>query len=1547
MSIPGGLQCPAGNESRPSEQPPGVDSDASGPAPPPDGPVPHPSFTENRGQFGDWPARFFAHGGACSVALGEGWVAYDIHGQDPTSMGGTVVRVTFEGASGAVPEGEGPPGPVSHYLHGRDPARWVTDVPSHGSVRYADLWDGVDLEFRLEGRMLKYEFTVAPGADPSPVVMAYEGADSLGVCGETGDLLVRAGGATLRDHAPLSYQEAGGERVAVPSSYRLLEGGRVAFGLGGYDPGLPLVIDPGMLFSTFLGGAGGDTGDDVAVDNAGHVYVVGNTSSSGFPVTPGACDTSLNSTEAFVSRFSANGSSLEYSTFIGGSGDDGASGVAVDDEGAVYVVGTTDSSDLPVTSGAFCTTLSGWTDAFALKLNVTGSSLEFSTYVGGSLSDEARAMGLDANGSAYIAGWTVGSDFPEVDGSFRRTGNDTDAFLVKLKADGSGLEYSCLLGGALDDIASDLTVDGDGNAYVTGRTNSWDFPSKSGYQPDFSSRYYALHYDPLRQRPPRPDAFVTKLNAKGSSMVYSTFLGANQTDTGNGIDVDAEGHAYVVGCTNSGAFPTEPAQSYPTEWRSSRDSFVLKLGAMGGNMVYSRVLNITYDDEARAVAVDSEGCAHVTGCVMGRGNLQTTPDAFQPRNGSAVEDAFVLRLDGLGDKVVYASFLGGDGRDYGNALEVDRDGLLYVAGSTFSATGFPTTPEAYDSVSDADSSGTPVSDAFVCKLDIAVPFLVNDTSPHPATTGDPYTFNLTMGDNAGVAEAGVLYRFGTEGNWTPVDLALTWGDDRNGSWTATIDIPLHSIAPLYYQGWANDTSGLNTTLRNWSIRVADNDLPTLENLTPATGGTGNEFNLSVRVVDNVNITKVAALYWLGSLIDPSSDPWVLAEPAAGPDVGVHNFTVVLPRYSTEPLLYRFWANDSSMNWNMTEVLELRVVDDDGPLLTADPLPEEVTTGQELELRVHVRDNIGVESVRFRWWYTIIDHSGPITWPMEAMAVDSGGNGIYRATFQVPLWTVYSFVQPIGLRFQATDTSGNNGTSRTLTLVVRDDDPPYLIEDLSPGEATTGDPFNLSVRVWDNVRTEAVWVRYWFGRGRAVDLPLSGGEQGVWNATISVPHAWVGLHYVYGASDSSGNVNWSRQWDLQIVDNDPPEVVGDSSDEAVTTGGALAFEVRVEDNLFVQRVRVLYWFGDGERRELELAGVGLGSGNNGTYRASLNVSLNATGPLTYVVEATDGGGNVRTTGERTVKVLDDDRPWFGDDLSDAEAWRGEMFHLDVEVGDNVGMGELWCEWWFGEGGHLNESVPLDATIAIDVPLDPAGPLRYRFAARDADGNWNRTEVFEREVLNAPPGLTGLVVWNVTEEQDEELDLREFIEDRDDAVWTVTVESPDANVTIEVCTLRVCHDVWVPDYVVGIGLDDGRDTTWHNVTVHVVPVNDPPRLHVVTRNGSTFDHRAETAHFREGRHDVLVVHALDEDGDALTYSWQRNGVEVATGQELRYRDLPLGSYRLTLHVSDGTDESTYQFMVVVTEEAEVSPPWVWVVVLLVVVVVALAALLVRRS
>jgi hypothetical protein len=402
---------------------------------------------------------------------------------------------------------------------------------------------------------------------------------------------------------------------------------------------------------------------------------------------------------------------LLYGTFLGGSNWDEGYDIAVDASGAVYVTGMTVSADFPVTPGTFDTTYNGGTmfgyDAFLAKLNVAGSALlDYATFLGGSGDEQGRAITVDGGGMAYVTGYTDSSDFPATLGALDTTHNGGyDVFVVKLSAAGSALVYATFLGGSGGDLGHGIAVDGSGAAYVTGYTTSSDFPATLGALDTTHNGGY--------------DAFVVKLSAAGSALVYATFLGGSGGDLGHGIAVDGSGAAYVTGYTTSSDFPTTPG-AFDISHNGSDDAFVAKLNVAGSDLDYATFLGGSGDEVGHSIAVDGSGAAYVTGETYSS-DFPTTPGAFDTSFNGGYSDAFVARLSPIGSALDYATFLGGSNRyDSGNDVAVDGSGAAYVTGKTDSS-DFPTTPDAFDT----DFSG--ISDAFVVKLNLPCPPLAYGT----------------------------------------------------------------------------------------------------------------------------------------------------------------------------------------------------------------------------------------------------------------------------------------------------------------------------------------------------------------------------------------------------------------------------------------------------------------------------------------------------------------------------------------------------------------------------------------------------------------------------------------------------------------------------------------------------------------------------------------------------------------------------------------------------------------------------------------------------
>ncbi|MDO8586521.1 MAG: SBBP repeat-containing protein [Armatimonadota bacterium] len=623
------------------------------------------------------------------------------------------LRVTFVDSQDAVVEGWNQlPGKLN-YLIGSQPLTWKTNVPTFGGVIYRGVWPGVDVVYRGEDRRLKYDVYVSPGADLRRIGFRYKGVSGLELARD-GALLIHTAIGMLREARPQVYQEKNGERTWLDSSF-VIHGETVGFEVEDRDPSLPLVIDPAtdLVWSTFLGGSGDDSGvAGVALDSSGNVYLAGWTTSTNFPTTGGAYDTSQNgSYDAFVAKLNASGSSLVYATFIGGSSSEGAYAIALDSSVCVYITGGTSSSDYPITTAAYDKTYNGNVDVFVSKLSADGSSLLASTFLGGSVATESPSgLRLDSSGGAYVAGSTNSFDFPTTSGAYDTTWNTaydplnnplTDVFVTKLASDLSSLSYSTFLGGAntvgpYTESAFDIAVDSSGCAYVVGDTCSTDFPTTTGALRTSHNGAY--------------DSFVTKLNASGSSLAYSTFLGGMTGRTeAVGVTVDSSGLAYVTGRTQALDYPTTSGSYQPARTGSS-NIILTKINPSGSGVVDSTLFGGSVNaDCGYAVALDSSGYVYLTGKASST-NFPATIDAYDPTCDG--DDAYVAKFNASLSTLLYSTLLGGTALNGESALGivVDSSGNAYVAGGTTSS-DFPTTTGTYDT---SYNGGT--VDAFASKI---------------------------------------------------------------------------------------------------------------------------------------------------------------------------------------------------------------------------------------------------------------------------------------------------------------------------------------------------------------------------------------------------------------------------------------------------------------------------------------------------------------------------------------------------------------------------------------------------------------------------------------------------------------------------------------------------------------------------------------------------------------------------------------------------------------------------------------------------------------
>lgn len=567
------------------------------------------AFEKNNGQA---PAAtdFLARGAGYGVALSQGNAHISL--QRAGKAAPAAIDLVLVGARhGLKAAGRKALPGTANYFIGNDPSRWRTDIPTFGRVEYSGVYQGVDLAYYGHQGRLEYDFIVAPGARPDVIRIALQGAHGLRI-DSGGSLVLETGGAPVSFRKPVSYQNIAGARQPVNSSYKVTGSNQVGFSLGSYDTHYPVVIDPSLVYSTYLGGSGFDYGTAIAVSSAGNAFVTGYTSSMDFPTENPEQSFFPGYSAIFVAELAANGASLVYATYLGGSDYDYPYSIAVDSTGAAYVTGLTESYDFPVMNALY-PSLNGPEDAFISKFSPDGSTLVYSTYLGGSGSDYALSIAVDSASNAYVAGSTQSSDFPTSSGAYQTASGGSCSFVAKLNAAATALTWSTYFGQTCSAQTTAIAVDSQLAVYLTGAAFP-GLPVTSGApQPTFGGGEH--------------DAFMAKLDSGGDSLLYCTYLGGSQTDTGTSIAVDSTGDAYATGLTQSTDLPVTGFVLQAASG-GGYDAFVAELNPTGTAWQYLTYLGGQRDDYGYGIALDSSGDAFVAGYTLS--NNLTVTGAVQP-----------------------------------------------------------------------------------------------------------------------------------------------------------------------------------------------------------------------------------------------------------------------------------------------------------------------------------------------------------------------------------------------------------------------------------------------------------------------------------------------------------------------------------------------------------------------------------------------------------------------------------------------------------------------------------------------------------------------------------------------------------------------------------------------------------------------------------------------------------------------------------------------------------------------------------------------------
>ena len=787
------------------------------------------TFEANRGQF-DAPVRFLSRTSRYTMFLTPNETVLQLRDAGAER---DVVRWHLGGAS-SDPQmrGEQPLETRTNYFRGNDRRNWRTDVENFGQVRYERVYPGVDLVFRGNQGQVEYDFTLAPNANPKQIRFAFDGVQSMNV-DKTGALILHTPHGQLVQSRPLAYQDIDGHRRIVDARYRV-SGKSVGFALGSYDRSKPLVIDPVLVWSTYLGGSIEDYAFALATDSSGNVYITGTAGSTDFPTVNPIYGTKGYDWDVFVAKINAAGTAVVYSTYLSANGwNEYGQGIAVDASGNAYVTGATNATDFPgVTAGSIQPTFGGTgsnRDAFALKINAAGNAIVWATYLGGAGDDLADGITVDSSGNTYIAGETQGS-VPWIGaGAIQSTyaGGYYDGFVIKIDSSG-GKVWSTYLGGSDDDYTEAIRIDGSGNAWIGGSTASTSWPGVSGSSLQSSNAGSV-------------DATITEINAAGTAITYATFLGSGGYDYLAGMVLDSSGNIYATGYTDSTSFPGVTGSSIQPSNAGSYDIWVAKLNSTATSVTWATFLGGSSWDEGMKLDVDSSGNVYLNGSTASTDF--PTSNAIQPAFGGGDDDALAVKINAAGTAVVWSTYLGGSDADqsYGGAL--DSAGNYSVSGLTASS-AFPGT------------SGSAIQPAYGGGYDGWVAKIGNSASPSLSSinpsSGVPGTQVTLTGSGFGAVQ-------GTGSVWLGNKLAgsiVSWSDTQVVATVAT-----------------NVASGSASVQQagTWSSSIAFTIItPTISSISPSSGVPGTQVTINGT---NFGATQGSGQVWLGSTYAGSIVSW--------------------------------------------------------------------------------------------------------------------------------------------------------------------------------------------------------------------------------------------------------------------------------------------------------------------------------------------------------------------------------------------------------------------------------------------------------------------------------------------------------------------------------------------------------------------------------------------------------------------------------------------------------------------------------------------------
>ncbi len=860
----------------------------------------------------------------------------------------------------------------------------------------------------------------------------------------------------------------------------------------------PDTFDP-LKFSTYVGGTDVDWAHSIAIDQNGSYIVAGYTNSQDFPTTQGAYSRAhAGNEDVYVLKLSSDGRTLEWSTLIGGTGQDIPWDIDVGPDGEVYVTGHTTSDLFPTTQGAFSRDLNGDQDAFVLCLSSDGSTLHYSTYLGGEGDDKGTSVIALPDGSVIVGGQTESFTFPTTSGAYDRTLNGFyDVFVSKLSWDGKTLKASTYLGGSYTEKEPKMALDGFGNIWLAGSTSSLDFPTSPGVFQD--------------QAKIGLDIFVTAMSPDLDGIGVSTLVGEDGNDVPRSIDIGPRGELLVAGFTTSLTFP-DPSDPPVLVNSGETDGFLLVLQSDLRTLTSSILVGGGNFDVVRTALFDGRGNIHVTGYTNST-DLPVTPDAYKAWKTGDDHDMFYIRSNATDLGGTYSSYLGSAMGDFGMELALDAYGLPVLVGHSRSDT-FPVTPNTYD------GSYNGAGDIVVLCLTLDRDPPRTDEEAPPAQV--PVDLLLYVGAN--VTDATGVARVQVEFQFDDGEPFLQDAEPYGIRYIAIAIVP-DTVRMVHYYFIAYDVLGQVAYGEPWTVVVPDWLRPeVVEDLTVEEGTTGDPLELRVQLRDNRAVHTAQAEYFIDDELVVEDMQLESGSP------GIWTHVVDLPETSTAPFRYRFNLSDMAGNFNVSTWDQVAVLDNDAPVLDGPELPEVAMPGSIVTIQVNASDNIAMVSARLEYYEgsgqaQVIEVPTPIGTRIVVDVIMPDGRGDL-------LFTLY-----------AEDGAGNEA-SVSGVISFRDFRPPRIIRTVYADAATTGDPFLVEWVVEDETMVSQMWVYYMFGEGPRQDYNYLQAAE-TYAATLEIPvppDEWEPLFVIFGARDTSGNVNETEAIRIEVVDNDPPVVI---------------------------------------------------------------------------------------------------------------------------------------------------------------------------------------------------------------------------------------------------------------------------------------------------------------------------------------------------------------------------------------------------------------------